>query len=362
MKVNITEILSAEFKENFFVKEGEINKIPCLLINPRPDVKWTKENIVFRSSIWDFDGNLISASFKKFVNMFENPDVFPPPKDLNKSVIVDKKDGSTFICDLINGKLNVRTRGTLSYSTLDNAVDFKYTIDKYPQISTILEKFPNYTLLFEITTPSNRIIIDYGKETEIHLIGIIDKDTYDMVYQFMIDQIADIFRFKRPEKYFANSVDELIAQIKSSKGIEGCCVYVNNDQDIFKIKSDYWLKLNGLKNDLGSFDRLVALYLSLEDRNYDNLEKHIISNFDFEILEFCKDNLEKLKSFIDKAEKICQDISMFISLNNLTSLSRKEAAYLIIEHYSDFKGAAFRILDGAENRESEETIIKTLIK
>ena len=55
----------------------------CFLVTPmRMGVDWTQQNKVLRSSVWNSDGELVSAGFAKFVNWGEKPDVFPVPTSL----------------------------------------------------------------------------------------------------------------------------------------------------------------------------------------------------------------------------------------------------------------------------------------
>jgi len=54
---------------------------------------WTQENKHLRSSVWDSQGNLVSAGFPKFVNWGEKPDQFPVPSSLNGCVVMEKLDG-----------------------------------------------------------------------------------------------------------------------------------------------------------------------------------------------------------------------------------------------------------------------------
>jgi len=362
VKINIETILSDTFKESFIIKESGIFGIPCILINPNPETAWNKENIVFRSSIWDKQGNLLSAGFKKFVNIFEKPDVFTPPNNLDKTNILNKIDGSCMICDLINGELSVRTRGTFSYKTLDNAKDFEFAINKYPQIKEFLQEKPSCTILFEIVTPNNKIIIDYGKDIEIYLIGCIDKAGYTLLSQYTLDKIAQFYGFKRPERISANSLDELISAIKNTNGIEGCCLYTDNDQHIFKIKSDYWLKLHALKEDLGSLSKIIKLYFSLEDRSLESLKKSIELSLDFECLSFCSDNLYQLEKLINSAQEKYMDILLFIKNNNLAKIPRKEAAKIILENDKEFSGFYFNVLDGKIYQSMEEKLLNKILE
>ena len=104
MQINFSDYDLSEF----IVKEDLFCGIPAKLIIPNHiGTKFNQKNKIFRSSIWDLNGKLLSASYPKFVNMFENPDNFPFYDD-GEHIFVDKIDGSTGIFDWINFQLSIR--------------------------------------------------------------------------------------------------------------------------------------------------------------------------------------------------------------------------------------------------------------
>ena len=178
--------------ENFLIKEGTFCGIPCKLIQPNHiGTKFTQKNKIFRSSLWDLEGNLISAGFPKFVNFGENPENFPVPTSLNNCKILEKIDGSLCICDYVNGHFSSRTRGTFEYKQLENYKDFEYCFQNNPNIEKWIKSNSNYTLLFEITTPNMKIVIDYGDIPQLRLIGCVNKDDYSLLNQYQLDVIGE---------------------------------------------------------------------------------------------------------------------------------------------------------------------------
>jgi len=72
-----------------FVGEHEV-----VLVQPQfIGTAWSKETDIFRSSVWDMDGNPVSLSFRKFFNWDEKPELYPAPKDLTGATMVEKLDG-----------------------------------------------------------------------------------------------------------------------------------------------------------------------------------------------------------------------------------------------------------------------------
>jgi hypothetical protein len=340
---------------NFTIKDGLFCGIPAKLIIGEILVKFTQETKIFRSSIWSLDGELLSASFPKFVNFGENPEHFPVPENLDNAVIVDKIDGSTAIFDYVNGQLNVRTRGKFSHYGLTNESDFDYVKEKYPQIQDYLVKYPDYSLLFEITTPNQQICINYGDTVELWLIGAINKTYYTLVPQFLLDKLSAEFNIKRPDNFKFDNLSTLIQEIKDKKDGEGVCLYTNHGQAIHKIKSSRYLMLHRLKSEISSFEKVVDLFLIIGKPTYEDFYKYILEHFDFELAEFGKAHLLKCCDIWNELIVELEELKSWVE--PLKSLTRKNAALQIAQHTS-LKAEAFVYLDG---RDIDDKRIKNLI-
>ena len=100
MKINLSEI----DKESFMVHESTIYGEPLYLVQPQHiGCKWSQENKRFRSSIWNAEGELVSAGFPKFTNWGEAPEVFPLPKSLKGAYVNEKLDGSLLVVSKYRG-------------------------------------------------------------------------------------------------------------------------------------------------------------------------------------------------------------------------------------------------------------------
>lgn len=202
-------------------------------------VKWTQANKIFRSSVWDSDGNPVSLSFPKFTNWGEAPEVFPIPTDLKKCTFVQKVDGSTLILSKYRGNYIIRTRGTLDASLMEKngyeVETFKSSI--LPKITDPSETW-NYSILFEWVSPLNRVVLLYP-EPKWYLIGIVNHENYSLMPQHDLDTYTSKMGWDRPPIYSfenINSFGELIAAVEAWKGVEGIVVYSNKGQMLHKIK------------------------------------------------------------------------------------------------------------------------------
>jgi hypothetical protein len=157
-----------------------LNNETVWLIQPcHIGVKWTQANKHLRSVVVNEDGEIVSMGFSKFTNYGENPEHFPTPDSLKGCVCMEKIDGSLLIVSKYKGKFILRTRGTVDASKLDNGYELEYFKQKYVKVFEFFSEFEywNFSLLFEWTTPNNRIVIRYGDEPEFSLVGGINHDT-----------------------------------------------------------------------------------------------------------------------------------------------------------------------------------------
>ena len=118
---------------NFTVKEGVVNGLNVTLVIPTMNTVWNENNLELRSvmldsrSVKEFLANpskdslptIVSHGFPKFFNHFEEAklkqcNISFSDEELLKACFVPKIDGYCLLVDLINGKLNARTRGSLN--------------------------------------------------------------------------------------------------------------------------------------------------------------------------------------------------------------------------------------------------------
>lgn len=361
MKIDFTE----HNLDEFIVNHGVFCGMPATLVIPNHiGTKFTQHNSIFRSSIWDLDGNLISASFKKFVNWGENPDNFPTPESLNKTTIVEKIDGSAVIIDYVNSVLSMRTRGTFSVITMENAVDFELCLNKYPKISEWLKNNSNYSLIAEITTPNLRIVIRYGDEPDFCLTGAINKDDYSLMTQTELDKLAGELGMARPDTYSFNDISDLLFNIDSWQQKEGVCVYSNNGQTIHKVKSTWYLKLHAFKSE-ASFENTIDLFFAYDMPLYQDFEKKLIDQFDYECFQMVRGFASTICEGYKEVQKIVSSMVKFA--DSLKSLpNRKEQALKVFSSYgkeSNRSSFVFAILDGKSlSKEQQKKLLYQVTK
>jgi hypothetical protein len=334
----------------FYITPNTFCGLDCYLITPEIDAKWNNNNLFYRSLITDKEGNVLSSGWPKFFNYGEKPECYPKLEDYNDWRFVDKVDGSLVICDYINDQFSMRTRGTVSYKTLPNAKDFELLPEKYPQVVEFLKENPHLTLLFEIVTPNNVIVVR-PKEIEFYLLGAINKNGMVVVSN---QDLTDIWRkigpIQMPQTYQFDNISDLakIAQhIKNWKGKEGIVISYNNNQNRIKLKSDWYCFIHRIKSELNSTDNLINFYIDKEMPLTENFNKIIETEFDYEIAVQLKDEIEKICNAGEKAMKYIDHLLEVV--HDIRKVeTRKEQAEMIKRNCRENSSYAFSILDNKE--------------
>jgi hypothetical protein len=330
--------------EDFRILETNIAGEKCYLINPNHiNTKWTKENLIFRSSMWNSNWEPISLSFKKFFNWEEQTEMIPKPNSLKEAKCIEKIDGSTLIVSKYKGELIIRTRGTTSAYNLENGNEIDFLKQKYPNCFNFTNE--NQTYIYEWVSPVNKIVINYGDDPDIYLTAVINHSDYSMVKQSDLDKIALTLGVKRPKVFSFKSIDDMVYLIDNLKGQEGICVYFKNEQEIKKVKSAWYLTLHRMKTELGSFERVVDLYFVINKPDYNTYYQYVVDNFDYELAESCKSHISRICDGMKEVNKIVK--AMKEKADEVRGLTRKEAAAIILSDYgvTNRSGMVFSLLD-----------------
>lgn len=322
--------------------------LDCYLITPEVDAKWNSNNLFYRSLITDKEGNVLSSGWPKFFNHLEKEDCYPNPQKYHDWRIYEKMDGSLLIADYVNGQLSMRTRGTVSYATQENSKDFELLPEKYPKVVEFLKDNSHLTLLFEIVTPNNVIVVR-PKEIEFYLIGAVNKNGMVVVSS---PDLTDIWRkigpIPIPQSYQFNDISDLskIAQlVKGWKGKEGIVISYNNNQNRIKLKSDWYCFIHRVKSQLSSTKNLIEFYVDKEMPSCEDFYKLIETEFDYELAVQLKSDLEKIWEAGEKAKKYIDHI--LDVLHDIRKVeTRKEQAEMIKRNFQENSSFAFSILDG----------------
>lgn len=347
--------------EHFNLTEGDFCGREAVLVTPaHSDAGWTRDNLSYRSIVFDKNTNeVLSHSFPKFFNEGQSPELYPNPLDFDDWAIYEKIDGSTLILDLVDGHVSMRTRGILNYKTQLNFADFTLLFIKYPGVERLLKLGGNfYTLLFEIVTPNNKIVIDYGSEVDFYFIGSIAKNSGEICDEFMLDSLARTYSLKRPRKYDFKDMDDLKSIVKAWKTDEGVVITYNEGQNKIKVKADRYCFLHSIMSGLLSKKDIVDKFISLNYINREDFFNWYLTEFDYEIAVMLRDSINDVCDRYNKLREKMEKVEQFVDKID-KGFSRREQAEEIMLNYSDWRrGHAFSTLDG---KPADKNMMKKLL-
>jgi hypothetical protein len=317
---------------------------------------WVKENLIYRSSLWDKDGYPVSLSFPKFFNWDEKPDIFPAPSDLKNAKLMEKLDGSTLIFSRYKGQTIIRTRGTVDARKQANGYEIDYLCEKYKKFIVYLEmvETSNESFLLEWLSPTNRIVLTYGDEPDMVLTAIINHSEYSLMRQSQLDYFASDIGLRRPRTFSYNSVEEMKSAVEVLKDQEGLCVYYNNEQQIRKVKAAQYLFLHRAKSEISSVDKVIDVYidwfmdrhnLSHEPTGYVEFFEYLTEKFDFEIATMATGHASRICDAMKEVHKIMNALFEFACAR--MNIPRNIAAKEILQAYGSTGRSAiiFKMLD-----------------
>jgi len=340
-------------RNNFMVHQHKVGEHDCFLVQPVPfGTVWNRDNIIYRSSLWDAEGNPISLSFKKFFNLDEKPDLFPAPASLVGARLVEKLDGSTLIFSRYKGHTVIRTRGTIDARNQPNGSEINVLMTKYEKFISYLETqhTSEHSFVFEWLSPTNRIVIDYGSEPDMVLTAAIVHDDYSLVDQHSLNHIAKNYGLRRPKFYNYNSISDMKKAVLDMRDFEGICLYYNNEQNILKIKSAHYLFLHRAKSEISSIDKVIDVYMDwfneTKKSDYVSFFGYLTEKFDFEIANMARGHASRICDAMITVHTIMEALHRYANI--CKHLTRKEAAGKILQAYGSTGRAAiiFKILDG----------------
>jgi len=339
--------------QNFMVHQHFVGEYPVVLVQPiHIGCQWQRDNLIFRSSVWDIEGNPVSLSFSKFFNWGEKPHLTPPPTNLANAKLMEKLDGSTLIFSRYKGHTVIRTRGTVDARKQENGYEIDILCEKYADFIKSLELVDTTTssFIFEWTSPSNKIVLNYGDEPDMVLTAIIDHHDYSYRSQADLDFYAELAGLRRPTSYSYNSVEEMQQAVTDMKGVEGICVYFHNDQEILKVKSAQYLYLHRAKSEISSVEKVMDLYLAYRDEighspSYQEFFAYLEKMFDYEIATMAISNVSQIADAMKEVDKILDGMKAFVEPQR--NKIRRDAAIAITQAYGSTGRSSmlFKMLD-----------------
>ena len=206
---------------------------------------WNQHTLNLRGLIVDQNYFIKARPFKKF---FEK-------QQLNKNVkipyhlpykVEDKLDGSLGILYWLNDNPFIATKS--SFDSYQAIIANKILRKKYANSKNLNKK---YTYLFEIISPENRNIIDYGSTEDLFLIGIIDTETGK--------ELNYPNSFPKPTAFKLNISDENLNKRR-----------ITNEGYVIKFQNGFKLKFKGkkFKKDFEEYKKIKIIVYFIILNNY----------------------------------------------------------------------------------------------
>ena len=236
---------------------------------------WIPATLSSRGTIYDkTTGIIVARAFDKFFNYNQTIGTLIENLPKSKPSISIKVDGSLGIgFQDQNGMWRVSTRGSF-YS--DQAVQATIMIE-----SAKMTTWPSdWTPLFEIIYPENRIITDYGDESALYLIAARSKETGAYASSVDLNTLARVCGFKRA-KAVEMTLEEIMAALSELPG---------NDEGFVAQWPNLLVKFKGKR-----YMEIAKFKASLNPLSiWDAIRDHTIQS----LMEDCPDE------FIDEARRL----------------------------------------------------------
>lgn len=193
------------------------------------DWRWNAETMQCRGLIVDDEWNIVSRPFPKFFSVEQLNGVVP----VEPFEAYEKMDGSLGVLYFVDGKPQIASRGSFTSEQAQRASAM--LAEKYHHARFDSE----YTYLFEIIYPENRIVVNYGDREELVLLAIIETATGKEWPLHAYDSVFPVV--KRYDGF--SQFEELMATQDGTR--EGFVVRFESGQRV-KIKFDEYKRLHKL--------------------------------------------------------------------------------------------------------------------
>jgi RNA ligase len=303
--------------------------------NTQYDWLWNDATMSCRGLIVDSENNIVALPFKKFFSLkqLQQLDLKIPNETFE---VYEKMDGSLGILYKTDDGYKIATRGSFKS---DQAIEATKILNEKYQNESFND---DYTYLFEIIYPENRIVVNYGDKRDLILLAVIDKKTGKDV---SLDDIS--CGFEKVKKYPCDDFDKIM-KLHSGENSEGFVV---------KFESGFRLKLK-----FEEYERIHKIVTNFSEKR---IFEHIVEGVDIEEMikdipdEFynqIKDFQTKVLNSFNDVENDCKNILMEIE-DKYSPKTKKEWAMEILK-FKKLSPILFNMVNGKDYRLSIFNFIK----
>jgi RNA ligase len=265
---------------------------------------WDTVTTQCRGLVLDNEGNVIAKSFPKFFNLeqYEPHEISNEPFE-----VFEKMDGSLGIAFHYDGDWIIATKGSF---TSEQAVRGTQMLKNL----SILRNYPttglreNWTYLFEIIYPENRIVCDYDFE-DLVLLGAYDRDTLEEIdYDTLVKSVSLYFDVRVVRKYNAvTDYTKLKDMISDDR--EGYVIRFKGGMRM-KIKGIEYLRLHRILTNFSTTDIWEILskdgdlneFLDRVPDEFDNWVRNVVDNLRKQFDEIKTNMEDEFAQLVNKKE------------------------------------------------------------
>jgi RNA ligase len=301
---------------------------------------WDEVTLMCRGLVTDHTGDIVATPFQKFFNIEEGK--FEPTE---KFEVYEKMDGSLGIVFWYEGQWVIATRGSFGS---DQAMKAREILKKYN--TDIM--FRHLTFCFEIIYPENRIVLDYGDDEKLVLLGTFNKDGKEVDVEIWSQWGFDVVK-----KYDGiNDYKQLKEMVKNDQ--EGFVVKFSNG-DRVKVKGVEYLRLHkimtnvsttGIWEYLKNGEDVLELLKDVPDEFYDKIKSYA-KDLKYGYFQISEDAGKKF------------DGKMYGKYNDKEPIEdRKEYAEWVFTQPKHLSGILFRMFDKKDYSEIIWNLIRPEFK
>lgn len=307
-----------------------------------------------RGLIFDKEGKIMSRPFHKFFNVNEREETQMHLIDMsNPHVIMEKMDGS-MIRAIWDANDNVRLATKMGITDIANSVESwlmsenGYSpcewdlaqngladIEKFEYLRTSL--IAGVTHLFEWISPSNKIVINYGKSDLVYLGSRVNETG-----EYFFDEDTPFTRVVR-YGHVDGSLDEYVARQRKAEDREGDIIRFLSGQ-MLKVKNDWYVRIHKTK-DMIRTERHIANIIVNEELDdvlpmLDEVDIKVVRDYEVRFDAALENVLARLEGLVLLAKTLYGGDKKQVAINFVPMLKYKEDSSFI-----------FSALDGKDIRE-----------
>ena len=289
---------------------------------------WNETTLLCRGIVLDDLGNVVINSFPKFFNHSEGDGIqgYQSRKTSGMAyTVTDKMDGSLIQVARYNGQVVVSSSGSFTSPQAMKAVELLKGKEEYIE--------ENWTYLFELIYPENRIVLNYGDKVSLTLLAVRNTETGA---EWDYNNFPSCFDKVTP---LALTLDEIETDLKREAFInkEGYIVKFADGHRV-KMKYDEYMRLHKIVS--GMNEKYVWECL----RDGVDIEAQLV-NIPDELFQFVKDAKAKFQAEFDAVKSVAMVIEYSVKAR---SSVRKEQALILMKQHNDMAPLVFRLLDGRD--------------